>query len=436
MLDLKLIRQEPDRVRAALKAKRAAVDLDRLLHLDGERRDLLTEVETLKAERNTVSRRIGEMKQRGEAGGVEAEMARMRTVGQTIDALDGRVAALTGEIDTLLAWIPNLPHESVPPGESAEQNVVRRVAGQRPSLPEKVRSHAELGEMLGLFDPERAAKISGAGFNLLRGQGARLGRALLNYMLDLHVARHGYEEVSTPYLARAECLFGTGQLPKLREDMYRVEGDDLFLIPTAEVTITNLYRDETLREEDLPRKHVGYTACFRREAGAAGRDTHGLLRLHQFDKVELVKFVHPDRSYEEHEALLADAASVLDHLGLHYRVLELCAADLSFAAAKCYDLEVWAPGEGRWLEVSSCSNFEDFQARRIGIRMRPAGGGKSRLCHTLNASGLALPRLLAALLESNQDESGAVRIPEPIRPYMGGLTVIRPEAPLAAARER
>jgi seryl-tRNA synthetase len=432
MLDLKLIRQEPDRVRAAVAVKNVPVDLDRLLHLDGERRDLLGEVETLKHERNTASKAIGERRQRGEDA--TAEMARMRQVGEAIDALDRRVKDLEAELDELQAWIPNLPHPTTPPGTSAEDNVVVRVEGAPPQGG-TFRNHLELGEMLGILDPERAARLSGAGFSLLKGRGAHLSRALIQFMLDLHTAKHGYEEVATPYLARPECLFGTGQLPKLREDMYRVDGDDLFLIPTAEVTITNLYRDETLREEDLPRKHVGYTACFRREAGAAGRDTRGLLRLHQFDKVELVRFTHPDRSYEEHEALLRDAESVLRILGLHYRVLALCAGDLSFAAAKCYDLEVWAPGEGRWLEVSSCSNFEDFQARRIGIRMRPVGGGKTRLCHTLNASGLALPRLIVALLETYQDETGAVRIPEPLRPYMGGLSAIRPE-PVTAARER
>jgi len=432
MLDLKLIRQETDRVRAAVAQKHSPADLDRILALDGERRDLLAEVETLKHERNTVSKQIGAARQRG--GDAADEMARMRQAGEAIDALDRRVRAVELELEELQSWVPNLPHSSTPPGESPEDNVVVRVEGA-PKAAGPKRNHVELGEMLGILDPERAAKLSGAGFSLLKGRGAALSRALIQFMLDFHTSKHGYEEVATPYLVRPECLFGTGQLPKLREDMYHVGGDDLFLIPTAEVTITNLYRDETLREEDLPRKLVGYTACFRREAGAAGRDTRGLLRLHQFDKVELVKFVHPDRSYDEHEALLADAESVLRALGLHYRVLALCAGDLSFAAAKCYDLEVWAPGEGRWLEVSSCSNFEDFQARRTGIRMRPAGGGKSRLVHTLNASGVALPRLLVALLETYQDESGAVQIPEPIRPYMGGLAVLRPE-PATAARER
>ncbi|HWN83477.1 MAG TPA: serine--tRNA ligase [Candidatus Udaeobacter sp.] len=432
MLDLKLIRQETDRVRAAVALKHSPVDLDRILALDGERRDLLAEVETLKHERNTVSKQIGAERQLG--GDAAAEMARMRQVGEAIDALDGRVRAVEEELEELQRWVPNLPHSSTPPGDSAEDNVVVRVEGA-PRTGGPKRNHVELGEMLGILDPERAAKLSGAGFSLLKGRGAQLSRALIQFMLDLHTSKHGYEEIATPYLVRPECLVATGQLPKLREDMYYVGGDDLFLIPTAEVPITNLYRDETLREEDLPRKLVGYTACFRREAGAAGRDTRGLLRLHQFDKVELVKFVHPDRSYEEHETLLADAESVLKALGLHYRVLALSAGDLSFAAAKCYDLEVWAPGEARWLEVSSCSNFEDFQARRASIRMRPSGGGKSRLLHTLNASGVALPRLMVALLETYQDESGAVELPPAIRPYMGGLTVLRPE-PAAAARER
>jgi seryl-tRNA synthetase len=357
----------------------------------------------------------------------------MRQVGETIKVLDERERGLGVEIEELLAWVPNLPHPSVPPGASAADNVVVRVEGEPPRLAGPALNHIELGERLGILDLARAAKLSGSGFTVLRGLGARLERGLISYMLDLHVARHGYEEVWTPVLVRPACLFGTGQLPKLREDMYHVPADDAFLIPTGEVPITNLYAGETLREEDLPVKHVGYTACFRREAGAAGRDTRGLLRVHQFDKVELVKFVHPDRSYEEHESLLRDAESVLRNLGLHYRVVALCAGDLSFAAAKCYDLEVWAAGEGRWLEVSSCSTFEDFQARRIGIRMRPADGGKTRYIHTLNASGVALPRLVVALLEHYQTPAGTVRLPEVLAPYLGGVREITP-APVAAGR--
>ncbi len=429
MLDLKLIRAETDLVRAALRAKGATVDLDRLLGLDQERRDLTAETEALKHERNAVSKEIGDRKKRGEDS--SERMERMRVVGDTIAALDERLRGIDAAIDELLSWIPNLPHASVPAGLTPADNVVVRVEGAPPEFDFAPRNHVELGERLAILDPLRAAKLSGSGFSLLYGMGARLGRALLTYMLDLHTSAHGYAEVWAPYLVKPSCLFGTGQLPKLREDMYYVNGDDQYLIPTGEVPITNLYGDETLAEEDLPRKHVGYTACFRREAGAAGRETRGLLRLHQFDKVELVKFVHPDRSYEEHESLLADAESVLRNLGLHYRVLALCGGDLSFAAAKCYDLEVWAPGEGKWLEVSSCSNFEDFQARRLGIRMRPTGGGKSRLVHTLNASGVALPRLLVAILEHYQTGTGAVRVPEVIRPYMGGATELVPVAPAA-----
>ncbi len=430
MLDLKLIRTEPERVRAAIASRGAEVDLDRLLDLDSERRELVAEVDGLKHQRNAVSRDIGERRRRGEDAG--ELMERMRDVGKTITALDERLRGIDAAIDELMAWVPNLPHATVPQGQTPADNVVVRVEGELPRPDFAPRDHVELGSMLGILDPLRAAKISGSGFTVLRGWGARLVRALLTYMLDLHTSRHGYEEVWTPYLVRPECLFGTGQLPKLREDMYYVNGDDAYLIPTAEVPITNLYAGETLAEEDLPRKHVGYTACFRREAGAAGRETRGLLRLHQFDKVELVKFVHPERSYEEHETLLADAESVLRNLGLHYRVLALCAGDLGFAAAKCYDLELWAPGEGKWLEISSCSNFEDFQARRIGIRMRPAGGGKSRLVHTLNASGVALPRLLVALLEQCQTESGALRLPAVLRSYLDGRTELGPERAAAA----
>ncbi len=419
-------------MREAIAAKGASVDLDRLLGLDAERRDLLGEVEALKHERNEVSRQVGELKSRNQDPGDRLE--RMRRVGDAIKALDERERALTAAIDELLAWVPNLPHSSVPHGGSAADNVVVRVEGKPPQLAGKLLTHIELGERLGILDLERAAKLSGSGFSVLRGLGSRLERALISYMLDLHTSQHGYEEVWTPVLVRPECLFGTGQLPKLREDMYHLGGDDLFLIPTAEVPITGLYAGETLREEMLPLKHCGYTACFRREAGAAGRETRGLLRLHQFDKVELVKFVHPDRSYAEHESLLADAEAVLRHLGLHYRVVALSTADLSFAAAKCYDLEVWAVGEGRWLEVSSCSNFEDFQARRLGIRMRPADGGKTRYVHTLNASGTALPRLVVALLEHYQTAEGTVRLPEAIRPYMGGITELAPLTAAAAHR--
>jgi seryl-tRNA synthetase len=432
MLDLKQIRQETDRVRAAIAAKGDHADLDHLLRIDAERRDLLGEVEAMKHERNQVSREIGELKRQGKDPG--DRMQRMHRVGEGIEGLDERLRQLAATIDELMAQIPNLPHASVPVGGSPSDNVVLRTEGEPPALLGAVRNHVELGELLGILDPARVAKLSGSGFSMLRGQGARLQRALITYMLDLHTREHGYEEVWVPYLVRPECLFGTGQLPKLREDMYYVNGDDAYLIPTAEVPITNLHAGETLREEELPLKRVGYTACFRREAGAAGRETRGLLRLHQFDKVELVKFTHPDSSYEEHELLLADAESVLRNLGLHYRVVELCSADLSFAAAKCYDLEIWAPGEKKWLEVSSCSNFEDFQARRIGIRTRPAGGGKSRLCHTLNASGVALPRLMVALLEHYQTEQGSMRVPEVIRPYMDGQSELRPE-PIAAGQK-
>lgn len=432
MLDLKQIRQEIDRVRAAVATKGDPVDLDHLLRLDAERRDLVGEVEAMKHERNEVSREIGELKR--QKRDVGDRMERMRQVGDAIRALDDRLRGLEAAIEESLAQVPNLPHGSVPVGRSAADNVIVRTEGEPPRPQGAPLSHVEIGERLGILDPVRVAKISGSGFSLLYRQGARLQRALITYMLDLHTSRHGYEEVWVPYLARPECLFGTGQLPKLREDMYYVGGDDTYLIPTAEVPITNLYAGETLREEDLPVKRVGYTACFRREAGAAGRETRGLLRLHQFDKVELVKFTHPDRSYEEHELLLADAETVLRNLGLHYRVVELCTADLSFAAAKCYDLEVWAAGEGKWLEVSSCSNFEDFQARRIGIRMRPAEGGKSRLCHTLNASGVALPRLMVAILEHYQTERGTVRVPEVIRPYLDGQSELQPAAIVAGQK--
>jgi len=419
MLDSKLLRSEPDRIRAGLEAKKHdPATLDRWLVLDAERRDLVGRVEVLKADRNAASKAIGAVRKAG--GDASAEQERVRALGEEIKAGDRRLAEIDTALFDLARWFPNLPHETVPVG-GEDQNRVLRTWGDPVRHPFPALQHDELGARLGIAEFERATRMSGAGFAALRGSGARLNRALINFMLDLHTGEHGMEEVSIPYLVKPETLFGTGQLPKLEEDMYRTDTDGLFLIPTAEVSVTNLYREETLAEEDLPRSHVAYSACFRREAGSYGKDTRGLTRVHQFDKVEMVQFVHPSTSYEALERLLGCAEAVLQRLGLAYRVVLLASGDLSFAAAKCYDLEVWAPGAGRWLEVSSVSNFEEFQARRVGIRYKPAGGGKSRFLHTLNGSGLALPRTLIALLETYQTEAGTVRVPEVLRPTLGGL---------------
>ncbi len=419
MLDARLIREEPERVLEAARAKnQAGADVDRWLALDAERRDLITRTEELKAARNSASREIGALMKSG--GDASALQDRVRSMGDQARDLDARLREVEAEMDGVAQWFPNLPHESVPRGDESH-NVVLRTWGEPVTHPFPARTHDDLGAALGLFDFERATRMSGPGFAVFTGMGARLERGLIQFMLDLHVNEHGYTEVSTPFLVKPEAARGTGQLPKLDEDMYHTEPDRLYLIPTAEVSITNLHAGDVLREEDLPLYRVGYSPCFRREAGSYGKETRGLTRVHQFDKVEMVKFVHPDTGYDELESLLANAEDVLRRLGLAYRVVMLATGDLSFAAAKCYDLEVWAPGAGRWLEVSSCSIFEDFQARRSGIRFKPADGGKPRFVHTLNASGLALPRTVIALLETYQTERGTVTVPGPLRAYLGGV---------------
>ncbi len=427
MLDLRALRADPDGWRGDLERKGgrdAAERLDRILSADERRRQLLVEVEALKRQRNETSKEIGRRRALGD--GAAPEMAAMKEVAASIKALDQELKGVELEVQDELAWLPNRPHPEVPDGTDDSANVVCSTKGAPPKFDFEPRNHLELGATLDMFDFEAAAALSGAGFAVFRGAGARLVRGLIQWMIDLHVGQHGYTEVWTPAVVREHALFGTGQLPKLKEDMYELSRDEGFLIPTAEVTITGLAADRTYPEADLTTKLVGYTPCFRREAGAAGRLTRGLLRLHQFDKVELVRIAHPERSWDDHAELLGEVAAVLDQLGLHYRTTELCTGDLSFAAARCFDLEVWAPGERRWLEVSSCSNYLDFQARRLGTRMAPADGGKSVLAHTLNASGLALPRLIVALLETYQTASGAVTLPEVLRPYMAGLDQLQP----------
>jgi len=415
MISLKEIREDPDRISQAATAKGESIQIEKLLELDNKSRELIQDVEEKKAERNRISEKIAQLKREGDnADGLISEM---RELSLQIKERDGTLAELKEQLDNLLRWVPNVPHESVPVGDNQSANKLIRTWGEEPSFDFTPLNHTDLAESLELLDFTRAAKISGSGFPLYTKSGARLERALINFMLEHHSGR-GYNEVMTPFMALESATEATGQLPKLEEEMYRVENDSLYLIPTAEVPITNIHREEILDGSDLPIRYVAYSPCFRREAGSYGKETRGLLRVHQFNKVEMVKFVHPDSSYDELESLTTDAESVLQTLGLHYRVVSLCTGDLSFAAAKCYDLEVWAPGEKRWLEVSSCSNFLSFQARRAEIRFRDKSE-KVRHVHTLNGSGLATPRLMIALLETYQTDEGTVTMPEPLQSYFG-----------------
>ena len=417
MLDLRFIRENPDRVRRAIEQRGGAVDLDLLLTLDADRREKIGEADGLKEKRNTVSEEIGRLKKAGEDGG-EA-VTEMRQVSRQIKELDETIRRIEEEMQAIQIHIPNIPHESVPVGSDASANVIVKEWGKIREFDFPPKSHYEIGPALGILDFERGSRLSGANFVSFSGAGAALERALINLFLDVHASKHGYREVSVPFIVKREMMFGTGQLPKLEEDMYLVEKDDLFLVPTAEVPVTNLHRDEMLSAEDLPLRYMAYTPCFRRDAGSYGADTRGLMRIHQFDKVELVKFVNPETSYDELESLVADAESVLQLLNLPYRVAALATGDLSFAAAKCYDIEAFAPGIDKWLEVSSCSNYETFQARRMNIRFRPEKGAKPEFIHTLNGSGVALPRTVIAIIENYQTDEGTVVVPEPLRPYMG-----------------
>ncbi|GAB6931995.1 serine--tRNA ligase [Calditerricola satsumensis] len=427
MLDVKRLRRDLDGVKRAL-ARRGAVpaELDRFVELDAAWRALVAESDQLKHRRNEVSQEIARLKRAGEDA--EARIAEMRQVSDRIKELDERIRQLEAEIDDLLLSIPNVPHETVPDGASDADNVEVRRWGEPPAFAFDPKPHWELAERLGILDFEAAAKVTGSRFVFYKGLGARLERALINFMIDLHVREFGYEEIFPPFLVHRHSMIGTGQLPKFEEDAFRVADHDYFLIPTAEVPVTNLHREEILDPDDLPKKYVAYSACFRAEAGAAGRDTRGLIRLHQFNKVELVQLVKPEDSYEALEALTAHAEAVLQRLGLPYRVVALCAGDLGFAAAKTYDLEVWLPSFGTYREISSCSNFEDFQARRASIRFRRTPKAKPEFVHTLNGSGLAVGRTVAAILENYQQADGSVVIPEALRPYMGGVEVIAPPA--------
>ncbi len=421
MLDQRFVRDNPDTVKQAVANKNERVDVDQFLDLDVQRRGLLQTSEALKQQRNTVSNEIARMKRGGEdaSGRIEA----MREVSARIRGIDAELSDIADRLRDVLVRLPNIPHASVPVGANENANVEVRRWGATPEVAFERKAHWDLGEALDIIDFQRAGKISGSHFVLFKGEGARLQRALIQFMLDLHIRKHGYTEIIPPYIVNRQSMFGTGQLPKMEEDMYRTDMDDLFLVPTAEVPVTNMHRDEILSEDDLPIYYTAYSPCFRREAGSYGRETRGLIRVHQFDKVEMVKFVRPETSYDELESLVNDAEAVLQLLHIPYRVVVLSTGDLSFAAAKCYDLEVWAPGVNRWLEVSSCSNFEDFQSRRSGIRYRDKAG-KSQFVHTLNGSGLGMARTLIAVLEHYQTERGSIRVPEALVPYMGGLKEI------------
>ncbi len=427
MLDIKFIRENTGIVKEALRSRGSKLNIDELLSLDEERRKLLIEAETFKAERNKANDEISAIMKAKK--NPKELIDKMRVVSQKVSDLDKKVGYINEKLTNLLYIIPNIPDKSVPIGRP-ENNKIVRSWGKTPTFDFNPRNHIEISELLGIISFGIASKISGSNFVLYMGQGARLERALINFMLDLHTKKHGYKEIFPPFLVNRRSMTGTGQLPKLEEDMYKLKDDDLFLIPTAEVPVTNIHSGDVIDERRLPIYYTAYTACFRREAGSYGKDTKGLIRVHQFDKVELVKFVKPETSYDEHEKLLKDAEEVLQLLGLPYRVILLATGDLSFAAAKCYDIELYAAGVDAYLEVSSCSNFTDFQARRANIRYRVQGSGdrgqKIKYVHTLNGSGVALARLVVAILENYQNKDGSVRIPEALIPYMDGATAIPP----------
>ena len=428
MLDLKFIRENTDAVRKMLADRQTDADLNKLIELDTRWRENLTHTQTLQAHQNKVSQQIAQLKK--EKQDATETIAEMRKLSQEIKERNAEANNLKAEIDAILLTIPNMPETSTPVGTGEADNIEIKTWGELPSFDFELKPHWEIAETLDIVDFQRGAKVAGSNFVVFKGLGARLERALIQFMLDLHTTQHGYTEISPPFLANRPTMTGTGQIPKLEADMYRCDRDeetpdsDLFLIPTAEVPVTNLFAGEILSADELPIYYTAYTPCFRREAGAYGKDTRGLQRIHQFDKVEMVKFTTPEMSYAEHKLLLENAESVLQALGLPYRVVQHCTVELSFAAAKCYDIEVWAPAGEKFLEVSSCSNFEAFQARRANIRYRPEAGAKPEFIHTLNASGTALPRVVIALLETYQNPDGTVRVPAVLQPYMGGLKQI------------
>lgn len=421
MLDPKLIRENHQAVADSLKKRGNEFDVWKLVRADEKRRDVIKAVEALKSEKNTTSDQIAKLKKSG--GDAQEQIERLRSLGREIEDLERQLRAAEAEWESLIMIVPNIPHVTVPIGSGDEDNEVVKVWGEKPSFDFQPIPHWDLGERLDILDFKRAAKITGSRFTLYKSYGALMERALINFMLDLHVTRHGYTEVLPPFMVNRDSMTGTGQLPKFEDELFKLQGFDYFLIPTAEVPVTNIYRDEILKEADLPILFVAYTPCFRAEAGAHGKDTRGLTRQHQFNKVELVKFSLPDTSYDELEGLLLDAEDVLKNLNIHYRVSCLCTGDLGFSSSKTYDIEVWLPGQDTYREISSCSNFEDFQARRAKIRYRKANG-KIDLVHTLNGSGLAIGRTVMAVMENYQQADGSIEVPEVLRPYMQGITRI------------
>ena len=419
MLDLRFIREHADEVREALVKLHETAPIDEILALDARRRELLAEADSLKHQRNVVSKKIGRMKEKD-----QALIEEMREVGTRIKELDVELSQVEVDLNDLLLLVPNMPDPSVPVGKDESENVLVRTVGEPRQFGFEPLPHWDLGPALDIIDFERGVKISGTRFYVLKGLGARLQRALISWMIDVHVKEHGYTEIYPPFLVQSKCLVGTGNLPKFADNLYRYEPDDLWMIPTAEVPVTNLHREEILPPGSLPIKYVSYTACFRREQISAGRDTRGIKRGHQFDKVEMVRIVDPVTSHQHLEELVGDAERIAELLEIPHRVVEMCTGDLAFSAMKKYDVEMWAPGVKEWLEVSSCSNFGDFQARRASIRYRPEQGEKPRLVHTLNGSGLALPRVMIAVLENYQQSNGSIAIPRVLQPYMDGLEVI------------
>jgi seryl-tRNA synthetase len=424
MLEIKYLKQNIEFVRQKMDERGQKIDFDRFIELDAKRRDILQAVETLRNERNSVSKEIGELKKK--KADASALIEKMGNVSAKIKEYDERLRVTEEELNAFVMIVPNIQHKSVPQGHGSEDNKVVRSWGEKPVFSFEPKQHFELGESLNILDFARGAKITGARFTVYRGAGAAMERALVSFMLDLHVEKHGYTEVLTPFMVNAESMTGTGQLPKFKEDLFKIEGMEYYLIPTAEVPVTNIYREEILEEDKLPIYLVAYSPCFRSEAGSYGKDTRGLIRQHQFNKVEMVKFSQPETSYDELEKLTANAEEVLEKLGIAYRTVCLCTADLGFSSAKTYDVEAWMPGQNTYREISSCSNFEDFQARRASIRFRRADSGKVDFVHTLNGSGLAVGRTVVAILENYQQADGSVLIPEALRPYMRGLERIIP----------
>ncbi len=424
MIDLNFIRENPDKIKATLKDLNTEAPIDEILQLDQQRRNILKEVEALRQERNAGSKQIGQLMREGKKDEAEAQKQRMTDIGDQISQLDEQLREVETDLLGKQLYVPNMPFPGVPVGPDEEQNVVVKEEGEKPDFDFQPKPHWDLGEVLDIIDFERGVKLSGSRFYVLKGLGARLQRALIAWMLEVHIEQHGYTEIYPPYIVREHCMVGTGNLPKFGDNLYHDAEEDYWLIPTAEVPITNLYRDEILEEEQLPIYHVGYTACFRREKMSAGRDVRGIKRGHQFDKVEMVKFVAPETGREELDKLIDNAEDICRMLNLPYRLVQMCTGDLSFVAAMKFDIELWAAGCQEWLEVSSCSLFTDFQARRANIRYRPADGGKPQYVYTLNGSGLALPRLMIAIIENYQQADGSIVIPEVLRSYMGGLDVI------------